>query len=130
MSCTNEPRSNATGVSPRTLNVILGAWLFISAFAWPHTRWQFVSTSIPGVFVVVFALAACVVPRVRFLNTTLAAYLFVSAWFYSPARLPEMATQWHNAIVGLWIFLISVLHDGPVGPRSCASGGIRSRLSA
>ena len=105
MSRTNEPRtvaSDATGVSPRALNVALGAWLFVSAFAWPHTRWQFISTAIPGLQVVAFALAACVAPRVRYLNTTLGAYLFVSAWFYSSTTLPELATQWHNAIIGLW----------------------------
>ena len=116
MSCTNEPRtvaSDATCVSPRALNAVLGAWLFISAFAWAHTRWQFIGTAVPGLLIVVFALAACVAPRVRYLNTTLAAYLFVSAWFYSATTLPEMATQWHNAIVGLWVFLISVPHDGP-----------------
>lgn len=126
MSRTNEARpvaSDATCVSPRALNVALGTWLFLSAFAWHHTRWQFISTAIAGLLVIVFALAACIAPRVRYLNTTLAAYLFVSAWFYSSTTLPEMATQWHNAIVGLWIFLISVLHDGPVGPGSPASGG-------
>jgi hypothetical protein len=135
MSRANEPKliaSDATGISPRALNVVLGTWLCISAFAWPHARWQLTNTLISGVLVVVFALGACLVPRVRFLNTTLSAYLFVSAWYYHSITLPEMATQWHNATVALWIFLSSVLDHGPgaVGTRSFACDRPRSRASA
>jgi hypothetical protein len=133
MSHTIEPRgvaSDATGVSPRALNIVLGTWLLISAFAWPHARWQFFNTLISGVLVVVFALVACVVPWVRYLNTTLSAYLFVSAWCYPSITMAEMATQWHNATVGLWIFLISVLHNGPLGTASSAPGRTSSRLPA
>lgn len=133
MSHTNEPKmagSDARRLSPRALNVVLGAWLFLSAFAWPHARSQFINTLITGVLVVVFALGACVAPRVRYFNTILSAYLFVSAWCYPSSTMAEMATQWHNAMVALWIFLISVLHDGPVSTGSSASGRTGSRLSA
>ena len=107
--------SDATGLSPRALNVVLGTWLVISAFAWPHARWQLINTLASGILVVVFALTACVAPRVRYLNTVLSAYLFISTWLYPALTMAEMATQWHNSMVALWIFLISVLHDGPTG---------------
>jgi hypothetical protein len=128
MSATNARAmaSGATSPSPRVLNVTLGAWLVVSAFVWPHARWQFINTLLSGALVIVFALAACAAPRVRYLNTALSAYLFVSAWCYPAFTLAEMATQWHNATVGLWIFLISVLHDGPVGADSSASGSGKS----
>ena len=133
MRRTNEPgvvASDATGLTPRALNVVLGAWLSLSAFAWPHARWQFINTLLSGALVIVFALAACATPRVRYLNTALSAYLFVSAWCYPAFTLAEMATQWHNATVTLWILLISVLDNEPLCTDSSASRRPRSRLSA
>ena len=61
------------------------------------------STLITSVLVVVFALGACVDPRVLHFNTILSACLFVSAWCYPSSTMAEMATQWHNAMVALWI---------------------------
>jgi hypothetical protein len=133
MRRTNEPgvvASDATGLTPRALNVVLGAWLSLSAFAWPHARWQFINTLIPGILVVVFALAGCISPRVRYLNTALAAYLLVSALCYPAITLAEIGTQWHNATVALWILLISVLDNEPICTDSSASRRPRSRLSA
>lgn len=131
MSRANESRmvaSGALGRSPRACNMVLGAWLLVSAFAWPHPRWQFFNTALPGVAIVVFALVACKAPWVRYLNTALSAYLFVAAWCGPANTSAEMATQGNNMIVGLWVFLISVLHDGPADSDSCAPG--RGGLSA
>jgi hypothetical protein len=134
MSRTNEPRMVASGATtslwPRALNAILGGWLAISAFAWPHARWQFINTFIPGILIVAFALAACAAPRVRYLNTVVSAYLLVSALCYPSTTLADMATQWNNSTVALWILLISVIHERRVGTASTASVRARSTLSA
>jgi hypothetical protein len=125
MNRANEPRtvaSGAIGRAPRAFNLVLGVWLLISAFAWPHPRWQLLNTAIPGMAIVVFALVACLAPRVRYLNTVLSAYLLVSAWCSPTNTLAEIATQANNMFVGLWIFLVSVLHDDLAGTGSCAPG--------
>ena len=89
----------------RIINIILGIWLFISAFVWPHTYAQMTNTSILGVLAVAFAIIATRVPKVRYLNTVLAVWLFVSVW-----ALPtmSMATMWNNALVALAIFFVSL----------------------
>ncbi len=89
----------------RVVNMILGVWLFISAFLWPHSNAQMTNTWIVGVLAVAFSLIATRVAEVRFLNTVLAIWLFVSVW-----ALPSMAagTRWNNAIVAIVMFLVSL----------------------
>jgi hypothetical protein len=89
----------------------LGIWLFISAFIWSHTYAQMTNTWIVGVLCVAFAVIATRVPEVRYLNTILAIWLFVSAW-----ALPTMesGTRWNNVLVAIAIFLLS-LAPGYVG---------------
>ena len=96
-------------VPPRIINVVLGVWLFISAFVWPHTRAQMTNTWIVGVLCVIFALVAMAVPRVRYLNTLLAIWLFISAWAL-PVR--SGATIWNNVLVAIAIFIVSLLSEG------------------
>jgi hypothetical protein len=99
----------------RIANVILGAWLFISAFAWPHSSAQMTNTWILGVLQVIFALVALFAnSQARYLNTVLSIWLFISAF-----ALPRIAieTTWNNAIVAILTFLFSlvpgsVVHHG------------------
>ena len=104
------------GASPRIINVILGVWLFISAFVWPHTTSQMTNTWICGVLAVVFALVAMAVPWVRYLNTLLAIWLFISAWAL-PSRSP--GTIWNNVLVAIAIFIVSLV---PSVPSTTAAG--------
>jgi hypothetical protein len=91
--------------SARIVNIILGIWLFISAFIWPHSYAQMNNTWIVGLLTVAFALVAMRVPEVRYLNTILAVWLFISVW-----ALPSIsqATMWNNAIVAIAIFFVSM----------------------
>lgn len=100
-------RGATTFAWPRALNVILGIWLFISAFVWPHTSAQMTNTWILGVLAVVFALIAWfAAPPARFLNTLLAIWLFISAW-----ALPRVSvgTVWNNVIVAILLFIFSLV---------------------
>jgi len=99
-----------SGAPPRIINVILGVWLFISAFVWPHTTSQMTNTWICGVLCVVFALVAMAVPWVRYLNTLLAIWLFISAW-----ALPSVSpgTIWNNVLVAIAIFIVSLVPSAP-----------------
>lgn len=102
----------------RGLNVVLGIWLFISAFAWEHTFAERTNTWILGVLCVVFALVAMSTSTARWLNTALAIWLFISVW-----ALPHdnLGTMWNNAIVAIIVFLASLV-PGP-GERRFASTG-------
>jgi hypothetical protein len=93
-------------MAARTLNVLLGVWLFISAFAWPHNQAEMTNTWILGVLCVIFALVATRVEWVRYANTVLAVWLFVSAFALHPA---SHATVWNNGLVAIAIFVISLL---------------------
>lgn len=92
-------------MAARTLNILLGIWLFISAFIWPHTSAQMTNTWILGVLCVIFALIALKIEQVRFLNTALAVWLFISA-FVLPVQ--STGTQWNNALVAIAVFIISL----------------------
>jgi hypothetical protein len=89
----------------RIINVVLGIWLFISAFIWPHSQAQLTNTWIVGVLCVLFALIALRVHEARYLNTALAVWLFISAF-----ALPHVSvgTVWNNALVAIAIFFVSL----------------------
>lgn len=107
----NNPTLRNTNMNNlRWLNVVLGAWLFISAFAWPHSQEQMTNTWIIGALTVVFALAAIRYPQARFANSLLAIWLFISAF-----ALPRVstATVWNNVIVAIAIFIVSLAPSAP-----------------
>jgi hypothetical protein len=70
----------------------LGAWLFISAFAWPHTAVQRGTALVVGLLCTAVAVATLFVPRARYLNTALSVWLLVSG--FSSAR------SWHRRVCG------------------------------
>jgi hypothetical protein len=98
------------GAPARWLNVVLGTWLFFSAFVWPHTDASRTNTWILGVLSVVFALRAVWRPVTRFLNALLSIWLFISAY-----ALPHVSsgTAWNNAIVAIVMFLASLVPSEP-----------------
>ena len=100
----------ARGAPPRIINVILGIWLFVSAFIWPHSRAQLTNTWILGVLCVLFALVAMALPWARYLNTLLAIWLFISAW-----ALPTVSagTIWNNVLVAIAVFIVSLVPTEP-----------------
>ena len=93
-------------VSPAILNVALGAWLFISAFAWRHSQAQMTNTWILGILCAAFAIVSMAVPRVRHLNSLLAIWLFISAWALPTVK---MATVWNNSLVAIAVFVLSLV---------------------
>jgi hypothetical protein len=89
------------------VNVILGLWLFISAFVWPHSQAQWANTWILGVLCVIFALIAMARPAARYANLVLSVWLFISAfalptiavatrWNYAPRAESESAGAWRS----------------------------------
>ena len=62
----------------RIFNVLIGTWLFVSAFAWPHSSIQGVTALVCGALTAICALATIYVPRVRYLTALVGLVLFVS----------------------------------------------------
>jgi len=106
---TGEPGWPANVRVARGVNIVMGVWLFISAFVWDHTAAERVNTWTLGVLCVVFAAIALSVASARWLNTALAVWLFISVWAL-PHR--NLGTMWNNAVVAIVIFLASLV-PGP-----------------
>ncbi|HET6436660.1 MAG TPA: SPW repeat protein [Anaeromyxobacter sp.] len=101
----------------RWANLVLGVWLFISAFLWPHLTAQRTNTWILGVLFAIVALVAMSTPQARWLNAALSIWLFLSVW-----ALPHqnLGTMWNNALVAIVVFLLSLVPEG--GPGRLAAG--------
>lgn len=89
----------------QTANAVLGLWVFISAFLWRHVEPQRTNTWIVGIFIACFALVAMTLPKARYVNTLLSAWLFISA-FALPSE--HTATMLSNSLVGLVVFIVSL----------------------
>lgn len=100
----------------RVINLLLGSWLFVSAFLWRHSGAQLTNTWVVGLLCVLVSLFALRVQSARYLNTVLAIWLFISAF-----ALPVVSnwTVWNNTLVALAIFLLSLIGSGieEWGPR-------------
>jgi hypothetical protein len=96
---------------PRYWNIVLGTWLFISAFAWPHGQAQLTNTWVMGVIVVVAAVISLRVPAARYVQTIVGAWLIISAFALPRA---SYGTTWNNFIVGLLIAVLSLTPSSDV----------------
>ena len=102
------------GIGARYLNVLLGAWLFISDFVWRHGAAASTNTWICGLLVIAFALWAFWMPTMRWWNTALGAWIVIAGF-----ALPHQSagTQWNNIIVGVLVLLISLVPSQPLPDR-------------
>ncbi len=94
---------------PRWISLIVGVWLFISAFAWPHAASAQTNTWILGVLIAVVAIWAMFYPPVRWVNTILAVWLFISTFFFPHVT---NGTVWNNAICAVIVFFASLAPGG------------------
>jgi hypothetical protein len=92
----------------RYLNLVLGAWLLVSAFMWPHAEAQFIATIIVGAVLTIVSPFEVGSPRVRMINTAAGVALIIVA-----VVLPRTTavTLWHNVLLGF--IVLSVSFFGP-----------------
>ncbi len=95
-----------TRSSVRVLNVLLGAWLFASAFLWPHHDNEAFNDWLCGLVVSASALCAIWAPPFRWVNAGVAAWLGFSAAviFDYASRL----TRIHDLAVAGLMFVIAM----------------------
>ena len=91
-------------MDPLLFNAVLGAWLFLSAFLWPHSEPSFLNTWVVGALLTVSGALAVRVPKARAFCGALALWLVVSAFFIP--KLTEV-TFWHNAAIGLAALILT-----------------------
>ncbi len=101
-------RNEGSGSWARIASAMVGAWLFISAFAWRHSDAQLFNTWASGAAAVIFALVSLAAPQARYLNTALAIWLFISAFALPTA---SGSTTWNNAIVAVLLFAFSLVPE-------------------
>jgi hypothetical protein len=92
----------------RYLNLVLGAWLLVSAFMWPHSEPQFLATILIGAILTIVSPFEVGSPRVRTINTACGVALIIAA-----VLLPRTTavTLWHNVLLGF--IVVSVSFFGP-----------------
>ncbi len=109
----------AGGVA-RILSLLLGIWLFVSAFALHQREEARTNLAIVGLLAAAFAVAELLGQRgARWMNAILATWLLLSAWMLPYAHL---APRFHDAIAALVLFLLS-LFVAPIRARRVMPGG-------
>jgi hypothetical protein len=100
---------------PRGVNLLIGIWLIISAFAWPHSAGARAHTWILGALIAIASIWAMFMPGARFLNTIFAIWLFFATLVVYHA---SGATVWNNLIAAVVVFVLSLIPTPPAGART------------
>ena len=88
------------------INALLGMWLCVSAFLWPHALVELVSTFAVGALTVLFAAASAYVnPNLRYVITGLALWLFISIFAF---RHLSPITPWNDFFVSILMLAASL----------------------
>lgn len=91
----------------RMLNALLGLWLYLSAFLWPHTRFERGNAWVSGIVAVTAALFGLGGARIgRYVNALVGAWLIVSAIFM---RTSMGATFWNHLLVGFALAVFAMV---------------------
>jgi hypothetical protein len=91
----------------RRFTALLGVWLIVSSFAWPHRPGQIVNACVVGILVVLVSLIALTaIPRARYVNSALAVWLFASVFLLPTA---SRRTAWNDLVVSIMILACSLV---------------------
>jgi hypothetical protein len=100
---------------PPWVNLVIGVWLIISAFAWPHLLAAQTNAWMVGTLIAVASVFSMFVPSARYVATVLSIWLFFSAIAFSGAR---GGTPWHDVIAAIVVFLVSLVPATTLHPTS------------
>jgi hypothetical protein len=101
-------------MTTRIFTALIGMWLFVSAFMWPHSQAVGALTIICAVLTFLLAITSFYSLSLRYGNIVVAAVLFIGT-----LALPTMtrATVWNNVIVAVAILAAGLIDRGPEGVR-------------
>jgi hypothetical protein len=99
-------RAGSDGSWARFVNALAAVWLFISAFAWPHSAALHENSWVTAVLMFIAAIWAVEKPMIRYANTVLAIWLFLST---AAMRGANETTTWNNLIVAIVVFIFSLV---------------------
>ncbi len=94
---------------PRVVNAVLGAWLFASAFLWPHDGNTRFDTWGVGLLVAATAIQAIWAPALRYANTFLAAWL---GFMGLVLEYKSPITRLHDLGMAGLVFVLSLVPGG------------------
>jgi hypothetical protein len=97
-------------MTTRIFTALLGMWLFVSAFMWPHNPGETTLTLICAVLTFLLAIASFYTLAARYATLVVAGALFVGT-LVLPAL--SKATVWHNVIVAVALLFASLIDRGP-----------------
>jgi hypothetical protein len=101
-------------MTPRIFNILMGLWLFASAFVLPQGRAQFESTAICGLLTSVTAALSSYDGRSRYLTEAIGVLVVVLAFAAQPLG---SATFWHNGVIGISIAVAAWADREPLAER-------------
>lgn len=102
--------SGRSGLAPRVLNTILGAWLIASVLVWPHYGPEGFNTLVTGLLVVTVAPIAMWVPRMRYGSLFLGGWLFLTTFVLVHAvRL----TFFHDLAASIVLLALAAIPSRP-----------------
>jgi hypothetical protein len=98
-------------MTARIFNILIGLWLFASAFILPQGHGQVAVTAICGVLTTVFAALTSYDVRSRYLTEAVGVLVIVLAFAAHPLG---SAAFWHNGVMGISIAVAAWADRGPL----------------
>jgi len=101
-------------MTTRIFTALIGMWLFVSAFMWPHSQAVGALTIICAVLTFLLAIGSFYSLFSRYANMVVAAALFIGTLVLQSGT---RATVWNNVIVAAAILAAALIDRGPEGVR-------------
>jgi hypothetical protein len=99
----------------RVFIVMLAVWLIFSTFAWPHRDAHLANTLLVGAGLVIFGALSTAYGWARVVTLALSIWLLLFVILVKPL---EAFTFWNNAMVALFVFVLSLLESNRVSRRT------------
>lgn len=99
-------RSRLGNAWPRYANLLLGVWLFVSAFAWPHSRDACGAAWISGAMITINAFGAIWASPARVFNVLLGGMALV---WQNAAAHDEPTARVNGIVVSALVVILSLI---------------------
>ena len=112
-----------TGPRIRSVNAVLGTWLIVSSWVWPHSTARATNCIVVGSLAVITAgIAAFRAPWTRFFNAVLGVWLFVAAYALPSISSTSTTSRWNDLLVGSVMIAWALIPGTGARPAPRAAG--------